>query len=77
MSEEQKRRGRPRPLGAVRRDDAVFELLSDRIPRTRNEVAAALSISVDDAYRSLDRLRDAGHAKLMDQRGFRKHWTLA
>lgn len=61
-SEAKTRRGRPRPQEVMQRDERVRELLASG-PKTRNELATALSVDPNTAYLSIFRLRRAGQVE--------------
>lgn len=54
-------RGRPRPMEAIARDEAILKLLKrQRNPMTRNQIAETLQLPLGLVYLSLDRLRKEG-----------------
>lgn len=70
---ESKGRGRPRPVSAIERDEAVFLLLSGD-PKNLHEMAEYLGVNDNMLYLSLTRLRTAG--RVMKVRAGKRHlWT--
>lgn len=57
---EKAQRGRPRPDTTVRRDATIRAFLAENGPKSRNEIAEALSISPQLTYLALTRLSTAG-----------------
>lgn len=53
-------RGRPRPQDTINRDEQVFQLLANKGPLTRTQIAEELGIETGIAYMSLFRLKRDG-----------------
>jgi hypothetical protein len=64
MSTDQKPpRGRPRPAENIARDDMIYKMLNRSGPKTRNDLAEELGLSVSLTYLALSRLRGQGRVK--------------
>jgi hypothetical protein len=63
MSETRPRRGRPRPQENIERDETIYDLLKNRGPKTRNEVAQETGLTHSLTYLALDRLRRSGRVR--------------
>lgn len=61
------RRGRPRPVTVIERDEQVFNALTS--PMTRDQLADASGVPKEKVYLSMFRLRDAGRIKRERQGG--------
>jgi Mn-dependent DtxR family transcriptional regulator len=57
------RRGRPRTSEAIERDEAIYQVLLQSGPYTRNEVAERMSLAKSLTYLALKRLQKAGRVK--------------
>jgi len=58
--EGRSRRGRPRPTATIERDEAVLASIAEG-GSTRNELAEATSLTPQQVYLALWRLRNDGH----------------
>lgn len=63
QTQVKRRRGRPRPSEAVKRDGVILALLKKE-PLTRNQLCARTGLATSIVYLSLDRLRRQGLVKL-------------
>lgn len=61
------RRGRPRPVAVIERDEQVLRALTS--PMTRDQLAEASGVPKEKVYLSMFRLRDAGLIKRERQGG--------
>lgn len=61
------RRGRPRPVAVIERDEQVFNALTS--PMTRDQLADASGVPKEKVYLSMFRLRDAGRIRRERQGG--------
>ncbi len=71
----QRKRGRPRPVAAIRRDADIFRRLEAQ-PMTRNELVNQTGLSNSIVYLSLDRLRKQGRVKLCQGQAAERLWTV-
>ena len=74
QQETKRRRGRPRPSEAVRRDETVLSLLKSA-PHTRNQICQATGLATSIVYLSLDRLRRQGLVKLCQGPAADRLWS--
>jgi predicted ArsR family transcriptional regulator len=56
-------RGRPRPQDTINRDEKVYQLLSNKGPLTRTQIAEELGVTPGIAYMSLFRLKKEGYVE--------------
>jgi len=64
-TEEAKRpRGRPRPEATIERDQRILSYLRTGGDKTRNQIAEELELDKTLTYLALDRLRNAGVARI-------------
>lgn len=66
------RRGRPRPVAVIERDEQVFNALTT--PMTRTQLAEASGVPEDKVYLSMFRLRDSGRIR-RERQGGNHVWT--
>jgi DNA-binding transcriptional ArsR family regulator len=57
------KRGRPRPQDTVARDEAVAQLVREKGPLSRTQIAEQMGITPSIAYMSLFRLRRDGYVR--------------
>lgn len=61
MTEQRPRRGRPRPIETIRRDETILHLLRDNPDgMSRNDLSEMMSLDTVKTWLALDRLRKEG-----------------
>lgn len=75
MTDEGKRRGRPRSQETIDRDASILDLLKDG-PLPRREISERLGINLSRTYLALERLRNAGKVKTCGGSSRAMVWTI-